>query len=68
MTGNNNHFLSKAMLPFGINYILANILRATLIPLAEACCSPLVSDAPSPMARSPFTLVSKSVFTTTLLE
>ena len=40
--------------------IVLKILLATLIPLAEACCSPLVTPAPSPIARSPQMLVSKS--------
>ena len=47
---------------------LLKILLATLMPFAEACCRPLVTPAPSPMARSPFMLVSKSLFTMTLLE
>ena len=46
----------------------SRMLLATEIPFAEACCSPLVTEAPSPIARSPHTLVSKSLFTTTLFE
>lgn len=49
-------------------YSFSRILLATDSPLAEACWSPRVTDAPSPMARSPGILVSKSLFTTTLLE
>lgn len=49
-------------------FIFARMLLATLIPFAEACCKPLVIPAPSPIARKPSTLVSKSSFTTTLLE
>ena len=46
----------------------SEILLATLIPFAEACISPLVTEAPSPTARKPLTLVSKSLSTTTLFE
>ena len=48
--------------------ICLNILLATLMPFADACWSPLVTEAPSPIARSPLILVSKSALTTTLLE
>ena len=58
----------KSRFRLGGFYILFKILLATLIPFAEACCSPLVTEAPSPMALSPCTLVSKSLSTTTLLE
>ena len=44
------------------------MLLATLIPLAEACCSPLVTPAPSPIARRPLMLVWKSLSTITRLE
>ena len=38
------------------------------MPLADACCSPLVTPAPSPIARSPLMLVSKSLFNGVTLE
>ena len=37
----------------GSFYILFKILLATLMPFAEACCRPLVTEAPSPMALRP---------------
>ena len=49
-------------------FMLFRMLLATDSPFALACWRPRVTDAPSPMARRPLTLVQKSLSTTTLLE
>ena len=53
---------------FYLIFYLFKILFATLNPFADACCNPLVTDAPSPIARSPLILVSKSLFVKILFE
>ena len=40
--------------------IVFKILLATDRPFADACCNPLVTEAPSPIARRPLIFVSKS--------
>ena len=69
---NNKGFLDRAEALSGDNLdVQKRVFEAVslkLMPFAEACCRPLVTEAPSPIARSPLILVSKSAFTTTLLE
>lgn len=48
--------------------IFPAISRATLMPVTEACISPLVMPAPSPMAYRPDTPVSNRLSTSTLDE